>query len=124
MTTLTEVHKSFITWRETRQSRKEKIPDALWQQVASIYPAYPRTIICRRLGLSGSQLKRAMLGDGFATYSSGAKSDAIATKINDTSTTITTCEMILEKNGSRLIVKVPSYELGMTLDQLVRRMPC
>lgn len=49
MTTLTDVHKNFITWRETRKNIKEKISEALWQQVASIYSSYPQTIFIRTI---------------------------------------------------------------------------
>lgn len=60
--TLTEIQGNFKAWRESRRHPKERVPQELWQQVASVYSSYPPSVICRRLGLSGQQLKAAMLG--------------------------------------------------------------
>jgi hypothetical protein len=35
--TLTEIQNNFTAWRENRSHPKEKIPNELWQQVASVY---------------------------------------------------------------------------------------
>lgn len=56
--TLESVEEAFQQWREQRSSRSESIPKKLWEMVLKIYPKYKRTVICRRLGLSGSQLKQ------------------------------------------------------------------
>ena len=39
--TLTEIQNNFTAWRENRSHPKEKIPNELWQQVASVYSSYP-----------------------------------------------------------------------------------
>ncbi len=48
--TLEVVKKAFAQWRYQRTSRFESTPQKL-------YPKYKKTVICRRLRLSGSQLK-------------------------------------------------------------------
>ena len=55
--TLEIVEKAFQLWREQRTSRSESIPQKLWEMVLKLYPKYKKTVICRRLRLSGSQLK-------------------------------------------------------------------
>ena len=55
--TLEVVEKAFAQWREQRTSRSESIPQKLWEMVLKLYPKYKKTVICRRLRLSGSQLK-------------------------------------------------------------------
>jgi len=72
--TLEVVEKAFAQWREQRTSRSESIPQKLWEMVLKLYPQYEKTIICRRLGLSGSQLKqhldsRSSSGAGFVLAS-------------------------------------------------------
>jgi hypothetical protein len=58
--TLESVEQAFAQWREQRSSRSESIPKKLWEMVLKIYPKYKRTVICRRLRLSGSQLKQQL----------------------------------------------------------------
>ncbi len=117
--TLTEVHKNFTTWRETRRHSKEKIPAELWQQVASIYSSYPTSMICRRLGLSGQQMKEAMQGDGFASF---APTSAITPATVMTERSV--CEFSLERSGARLTVKAPMSAFDMVLSKLAGHMPC
>lgn len=54
---------SFHQWRAQRISRRELIPEHLWNMALGLYPEYMRSKICRRLGLSGGQFKRRL--DGF-----------------------------------------------------------
>ena len=56
--TLEVVEEAFQQWREQRNSRSELIPHKLWDMVLKLYPKYKKTVICRRLGLSGSQFKQ------------------------------------------------------------------
>jgi hypothetical protein len=124
MATLIDVQKNFNMWRATRQNRKEKIPATLWQQVASIYSAYPRSVICQTLGLSGTQLKVAMQGDGFATFYPSVKKDGISTVKDHTDIPISVCEIALETPSARLIVKVSTNDFSNVLSELMRYMPC
>ena len=116
---LTEVQKNFTVWRETRRHSKEKIPDELWQQVGRIYSSYPISMICRRLGLSGQQLKGAMQGDGFASFSPTSRT-TLAPVMDEPSV----CELSLERLGARLTVKVPMSAFDVVLSKLAGHMPC
>ena len=117
--TLTEVQKNFTTWRETRRHSKEKIPVELWQQVAIIYSSYPTAMICRRLGLSGQQIKEAMQGDGFASFVP-TSATIPATVVPE----LSVCELSLERLGARLTVKVPMSAFDVVLSRLAGHMPC
>lgn len=117
--TLTEVQKNFTTWRESRRHPKEKIPEELWTQVASIYKSYPPSIICRRLGLSSQSLKQAMQGDGFASFMPTSIAPPV-TVMKDPSL----CELSLERLGARLTIKAPLSAFDMILAKLAGHMPC
>ena len=56
--TLESVEQAFCEWRARRISRTELIPKNLWHMALMLYPQHKRTIICRRLGLSGGQFKQ------------------------------------------------------------------
>jgi len=117
--TLTEVQKNFNVWRESRRHSKERIPAELWQQVATIYSSYPPSVICRRLSMSGQQLKKAMLGDGFASF--------LPTSTNTFATVKDerlVCELSLEHLGARLTVKAPMSVFDEVLSKLAGHMPC
>lgn len=49
---------SFNLWRMARKTRKEPIPENLRVMAASLYPSHKRALICKHLGLSGSQLSK------------------------------------------------------------------
>ena len=115
--TLTEIQNNFTDWRENRGHLKEKIPNELWQQVASVYSTYPPSVICRRLGLSSQSLKTAMQGDGFASF---APNPDDAPVINE----LAVCELSLERLGTRLTVKVPMSSFNTVLSQFAGYMPC
>ena len=71
--TLEFVEKAFQQWREQRSNLSEPIPKKLWEMVLKLPPKYKRTVICRRLRLSGSQLKQYLdsssSGSGFVLAS-------------------------------------------------------
>lgn len=117
--TLTEVQKNFNAWRATRRHSKEKIPDELWQQVATIYSFYPSSIICRRLSMSGQQLKKAMFGNGFASFLP-IQANSIPTVKDEA----LLCEVILERLDARLTVKAPMSAFDEVLSKLAGHMPC
>ena len=56
--TLESVEQAFCDWRAQRSNRAELIPKNLWRMALKLYPQHKRTIICRRLRLSGGQFKR------------------------------------------------------------------
>ena len=72
--TLESVEEAFLQWCEQRSNHSEPITKKLWEMVLKLYPKYKRTMICRRLGLSGSPLKqhldsRSSSGAGFVLAS-------------------------------------------------------
>ena len=58
---LEKVEQEFIHWRQNRRNSREAIPQDLWEKAAQLYPAYPTSMICQRLKLSGGELKQHML---------------------------------------------------------------
>jgi hypothetical protein len=117
--TLTEIQSNFKAWRENRRHPKERIPQELWQQVASVYSSYPPSVICRRLSLSGQQLKAAMQGDGFASFVP-IPTPTPATVMEEPPV----CELSLERPGARLTIKAPMSAFEMVLSRLAGHMPC
>jgi hypothetical protein len=71
--TLESVEEAFAQWREQRSNLSEPIPKKLWEMVSKLPQKYKRTVICRRLRLSGSQLKQYLdsssSGSGFVLAS-------------------------------------------------------
>ena len=51
------VEAEFSYWRANRRNRAEPIPSRLWSQVDALLPHYKRSIIARRLRISGTQMK-------------------------------------------------------------------
>jgi hypothetical protein len=117
--TLTDVQKNFTTWRESRCRPKEKIPDELWAQVASIYKSYSPSLICRSLGLSSQSLKLAMQGDGFASFMPASLVTPEMAMVEQP-----VCELSLERLGARLTLKVPLSVFDMVFSKLAGHMPC
>jgi hypothetical protein len=58
--TLESVEEAFCLWRTQRSSLAELIPKNLWSMALELYPGYKRSIICKRLRLSGSQFKQRL----------------------------------------------------------------
>ena len=58
---LEQVEQEFMNWRQNRRNSREAIPQDLWEKAAQLYPAYPTSMICQRLKLSGGELKQHML---------------------------------------------------------------
>ena len=58
--TLDSVLLSFEEWRLQKSNQREAIPEPLWAQAESLYPQHKISEICRRLGLSCSQLKKRL----------------------------------------------------------------
>lgn len=55
--TLELVEQQFEHWRETK-TRREPIPETLWEAAADLCRRHPITHVCRRLRLSFRDLKR------------------------------------------------------------------
>ena len=61
--TLEEIREQFISWRSSR-SRREPIPEALWESAVSLAGEHSIGRICRVLSLSHSDLKRRVQAGG------------------------------------------------------------
>jgi hypothetical protein len=55
---LTHVADRFDTWRQTRTTRAEPIPQHLWEQAIALTAMFPMTHVARRLRVSGGELKK------------------------------------------------------------------
>ena len=61
---LEHVEQEFILWRQNRRNSREAIPQDLWKKAVQLYPAYKTPVICKRLKLSGGELRQQMLKSG------------------------------------------------------------
>ena len=55
---LTQVADCFDAWRQTRTTRAEPIPQALWEQAIALTALFPLTRVARRIRVSGGELKK------------------------------------------------------------------
>jgi hypothetical protein len=85
--------------------------------VASIYSSYPVSIICRTLGISGGQLKKAMEGGCFAVFN--AKAPAPLTVMQQHEDKLPPCEVSLEYGSAKLTIKIPTEVCAPIITQLV-----
>lgn len=56
--TIETVQEQFRAWRSNRVSKREPIPDHLWQAAAKLCQAHPISHVCKQLRLSFTDLKR------------------------------------------------------------------
>ena len=83
---LEDVASCFNSWRVERKTIREPVPKELRAMAASLYPSHKRSLICRRLRLSGSQLSlyigndEPAASDGFVTAKSQIPQSSIAPK--------------------------------------------
>ena len=55
---LTAVADCFDAWRQTRTTRAEPIPQALWEQAIALTALFSLTRVARRIRVSGGELKK------------------------------------------------------------------
>jgi len=60
--TLENVHQQFQDWRASRASRREPIPEYLWQAAADLCTSHSVNRVCRHLRLSHDRLKKRVSG--------------------------------------------------------------
>jgi len=56
-----KVKKQFEKWRKNRSSKREPIPEELWESAISLYGEYKISEISKELRLGGSDLKKRIL---------------------------------------------------------------
>jgi hypothetical protein len=69
--TLELIEGSFREWRAKRNSPVEPIPENLWAMALRLHPQHKRSEICKRLRLSGSQLKQRLEGSAYPSAEHG-----------------------------------------------------
>jgi hypothetical protein len=115
---LEEVQEEFQAWRK-RRMMGQRIPDALWQAAAALYPRYSIYQISRTLRLDHMDLK-ARVGVGEKRRSKG-KQEPQFIELPFTSSAVDTAECLVkvrDRRGSRIHIKVKGAGLGPLLEAL------
>ena len=115
--TLDSVLLSFEEWRLQKSNQREAIPEPLWAQAESLYPQHKIAEICRRLGLSCSQLKKRLDKTSRAQKDSGF---VLTTAQIERSHPSHSSEVLLRIEGKRrdLTITVGSNTLSHILPHL------
>ena len=115
---LEEVQGQFQVWRQQRK-KGQRIPDALWQAAAALYPRYSIYQISRTLRLDHMDLK-ARVGVGEKRRSKH-KQEPQFIELPFTSSVGATAECLVkvrDRRGSRIHIKVKGTGLGPLLEAL------
>lgn len=56
-----KIQQRFETWRKNRSSKRDRIPEELWEAAISLYGEYKISEISKELGLGGGPLKKRIL---------------------------------------------------------------
>ena len=116
---LEEVRERFEEWRDSRDKRG-RIPDALWQAAATLYPAYSLHKIAKALHLNQSKLKQCVHEQQAVSSLPAAPAAFIDLGVSDV---LTPCECIVEmqhQNGARMRVQVKGQN-ELDLMKLIRQ---
>lgn len=116
--TLESVEQTFYEWRAQRSSRAEAIPKNLWYMALKLYPQHKRTIICRRLGLSGGQFKQRLEDSAHALHDSDfvlASTDSVKEKSRPTTTEI---KLTIQGKERALMFAVDMHALDQVLPHI------
>lgn len=120
MLSLEEVVASFEAWRASRSKKNEKIPTILWDKVARIYESYNHRTLCKALKISRIQLKAAMQADGFAVIEPPLMASVFE---QSSEKEAASCEVSIERSGTRITVKTPADICFSMVQQLVGYLP-
>ena len=114
--TLEEAIEKFNAWRkDTRKYIGEKIPNELWEIVKALLPTHGHQILCKNLGINKRQLKQYNLISENANDSALMDSFVMAS----VTTTPLVYELILQKEGKSLTLKLPASQLPHCLSLMV-----
>ena len=117
---LEEIRERFDQWRHNRNKRG-RIPDALWQGAATLYPAYSLHQIAKALHLNQSKLKQYVHEQQGVSSLPATPAAFIDLGISDA--LITPCESIVEmqhQNGARMRIQVKGQN-ELDLMKLIRQ---
>ena len=115
---LEEVRGQFQLWRQQRV-KGQRIPEALWQAAAGLYPRYSIYQISRTLRLDHMDLK-ARVGVGEKRRSKGRQEPQFI-ELPFTSSAADTAECLVkvrDRRGTRIQIKVKGAGLGSLLEAL------
>ena len=115
---LEEVQGQFQVWRQ-RRTKGQRIPEALWQAAAALYPRHSIYQISRALRLDHMDLK-ARVGVGEKKRSTGRQEPQFI-ELPFTSSAADTAECLVkvrDRRGSRIHIKVKGAGLGALLEAL------
>lgn len=115
--TLESVERAFYEWRTGRSSRTELIPKNLWHMALKLYPQHKRTIICRRLRLSGGQFKQHLEASGHAFLDNGFVL-ASADYVKKNSTPYSEVQLTIKGKERTLTFSVDVHTLGQILPNI------
>jgi hypothetical protein len=115
--TLESAEAAFQQWREQRSSRSELIPKNLWSMALKLYPQYKRSIICRRLGLSGGQFKQH-LDDNSPTFSDSGFVLASRDSVKENSMLKSKVQLTIQGKERALTFSVDVHALGQILPHI------
>ena len=104
---LEEVRERFEQWRGSRNKRG-RIPDALWQAAATLYPAYSLHQISKILHLNHTKLKQCIHEQQAVSSLPVAPAAFVELGLSDA---VTHCECIVEmqhQDGAQMRVQVKS----------------
>ncbi len=116
---LEEVQERFREWRASRDKRG-RIPDALWQAAATLYPAYSLHQIAKALHLNHTKLKQYVHEQQAVSSLPAAPAAFIDLGFSDV---LTPCECTVEmqhQNGARMRVQVKGQN-ELDLMKLIRQ---
>lgn len=115
---LEQVEEAFHAWRQGRTHIREAMPQRLWDMVVQLIPHYPRSLICRRLKLSGRQYKRTLICSD--QHSPKIPEFVLAQASATTPTQPFSFSLTLTIQGEhrKLIMNIPSVELSQVLPHL------
>ena len=114
---LDQVEKAFQDWRQGRTHKRESIPQRLWDMVLQLTPHYQRSLICRRLKLSGYQFKRKgvcldqqrlKIPGGFVVAQAPTTAQFLPSSLT----------LTIQGKSRKLMINVPSAELSQVLPHL------
>lgn len=124
MLTLEEVVDAFDTWRASRESKNEPIPERLWTLTKALVPFYKKSQIQRALKLSGRQFSyhcKTSSAQNFHNLKDGDGFAAATLKpeppIHDEA-----CEFVLSGQHKRLQIKTNIHNMPYILSLVERHL--
>jgi hypothetical protein len=105
---LQELKAQFDSWRQSRTSRRTRVPESLRQAAQALLARYPASYICRACRLHPRILRAKAVA---AAKVSGAIADTAPTFYSLPSLPTADCRLLLERSdGARLSLVLPALD--------------